>query len=924
MSPLFLIPLAAGWVFARRLLGIEDPWLAVPYAFALAVMTTLLGVNALYRSATLATSCGLTLSVLLLVALLVLWRCPAPPIKTAKDGPRLQWLLGAMVALVFLYSNAQQIAESDDDYWIHTPLQGLMRHDSFPPYNPFFSDIPMNGHYGRNLSIVVSSYLTGADTFKMQHVMTSLVQVASFLLLFGGLRRETGSRLQALLGTVFVFFGINAGGRGGLIDTLQNNNAYVHLYLILIFDLAWRSWRSSEWSPRILGGLALGGYAIVYETHFGLMFFTLLGSAGVLWATTSWSSKQLLNTRRHLIWGTFTILMISLPLAATQGGPLTDLLDRKLEGRHHTAAENLSKGMQNQAQVVKVTFPKKALFQILLETGEYQRWSNIYRLDTPLSFLYVPAGLDRGYRYIWSWDVLKIHFLALYLSPFAAWVLIRRSHRCGLCFGAFGTIAFLVPALVDFGPIYESEYYRWEFAASLGLAGALGLACAVLYEERFGTNPPTWSVFRDGDGYRMVANSSAVAALGLLALTFVNSYACLTMVGSRMKAALELSPTELIFFPSTSHWLDSHPVLDFETIDWKAALYLEAHARPGDRLLTNFSEENNLNILFESTLTGVSGVRCTGHALPLDDEKIGTTPFHRAASAQLFWTSFKAEQLRQLSVDWIYFRPDEALSELPPIEGVELVHTETEGASRRLIYRVTLEPMRFLDSAPETERPTPNGSFGLTLEVPRDRTPSGTPLSMKATLSGPNPLPERSFLELRARRPEGLDPPFFDRIVVAADSLGEMPLTFVTPQGEGAFEVDARLVTDAQAQEFKNFSPLPIEVGLDPLVEQIQLKSIDLPATLKARSLYHPKVELTLPSGLKAVPEVLACWAFYKPGEERFDLLPGINLRTVRLNSNIQLPLVTPREPGRWRLSLYLSLRQGHLERVLGPEVTVQ
>ncbi len=923
MSPLFLIPLAAGWVFARRLLGIEDPWFAVPYAFALAVVTTLLGVNALYRSASLATACGVTLMVLTVAAFLVLWRCPSPPLKTPKDGRAFQWFLGALVVLVLLYTNAQQIAESDDDYWIHAPLQGLMRHDSFPPFNPFFSDIPMNGHYGRNLSIVISSYLTGADTFKMQHVMTSLIQVVSFLLLFGGLRRETGSRLQALLGTVFVFFGINAGGRGGLIDTLQNNNAYVHLYLILILDLAWRSWRSSDWSPRILGGLALGGYAIVYETHFGLMFFTLLGSTGVLLANPFGRSKEPKDAR-HLLVGTLTILAISLPLAATQGGPLTDLLARKLEGRRHTESENLSKGMQNQAQVVKVTFPKEDLFQILLETGEYQRWSTIYRLDTPLKFLYKPAGLDRGYRYIWSWDVLKIHFLALYLSPFAAWVLIRRSHRCGLCFGAFGTIAFLVPALVDFGPIYESEYYRWQFAASLGLAGALGLACAVLYEERFGSSRPTCRVFREGDGYRCEASLSAVATFGLLGLTLVNSYACLSLVGSRMKDVFELAPTELLFFPSTSHWLDDHTLLDFQAIDWKAAQWLEANARPGDRLLTNFSEENNLNILFESTLTGVSGVRCTGHALPLDDEKIGTTPFHRAASAQLFWTTFATEQLQQLAVNWIYFRPEPGLLELPPIDGVQLVHTETEGASKRLIYRVTLEPLDFMESESEGKQPDTD-SMSLTLKGPMRRLPSGAAFSMSAELTGSKPIPDDSrLLELRARRPDGLEPPFFDRVVVAVDSLGHFPVTFVTPHGQGAFEIDARFLTGVQSQEFEDFQPLQIEVGLDPLLEKIQLKSVDLPTTLKPRFLYRAHAELVLPPGLKDVPEVLACWAFYKPTEERFDLLPGINLRRVRLDSSLEVPLVAPAEPGKWRLSLYLSSRQGHLVRVLGPEVTVQ
>jgi hypothetical protein len=58
----------------------------------------------------------------------------------------------------------------------------------------------------------------------------------------------------------------------------------------------------------------------------------------------------------------------------------------------------------------------------------------------------------------------------------------KEAHE-GAVLWVFGLTSFLVPALVDFGPVHEREYFRWEFAAGFGFAGALAVALAQLWRQ---------------------------------------------------------------------------------------------------------------------------------------------------------------------------------------------------------------------------------------------------------------------------------------------------------------------------------------------------------------------------------------------------------------------------------------------------------
>lgn len=912
MFPLLAIPLFLGYLCAKRCLK-RGPWpVLLGESAALAIVATLIGVNAVYRIlgtttygdwTALDVSVVATLAVQLLLIGLLLWKArpgssswPALP----KVGTVSVLVLSGLVAL---YTNAQQIANPDDDYWIHAPLQGLMRAGNFPPFNPFFSDIAMNGHYGRNLSIVTFSWLSGFDVFMSQHVLTSIVCVLTLWLFFSAFWRSSDHWPTGLLATVFVFFGINAGGRGGLIDTMQNNNAFVHLYLALLLSLLIEVWKKESLPATVLAGLTLGSYAIVYETHFGLVFLTVLGITPLLAFRRAVSKKAALLG--------FLALMLSLPLAFTQGGPLTDILQRRQEGREHTQAENLSRGMQNQAQVVKITFPKKELFQILLETGEYQRVAHIYTLDTPLKRLHTPT-VERGYAYIWSWDVLKIHFLPLYLFPIALVVLWRRKSLAGHFMGAFGVISFLTPAIVHFGPIYESEYYRWQFAAALGFAGALGLALAALAEPGnqegpvFRWRPPNLEFSRQG---------LKLLLIGII--TLLNSWACLSFVSGRLSQALPSSPRNWLFFPSTQTWLGEHQVLDFDHLDYDVASWLAKNVKPGDRLLTNFAQENNFSILYESTLTGLTGARCVGHALPLEDEKIGTTPFRRAPAAVAFWETFRGDPLSQLKVDWVLYRNDQG-KELPPLPGAKLMHRVQQDQRLRLVYQIDSSKLPRVET--ETE-PSPTGAKATLSGQPSSlRGGRLTNLAFEFSESEPKVSGVMEFST--KRRSDGLISSPSENLRWRLDSPQDVP--FVPPYDEGEYELFATWFADPGTPGVE-VAPLQIQVAFASLVEKISIAGISYPKegwgaqkVWPTRVAILPETRLHLPdSWPKQDNDVLACWAFYSVEREEFDLQPALNLQRVTLipGQPLRLPMITPQRPGSYRLALYLSAGQGHLSK---------
>ena len=107
--------------------------------------------------------------------------------------------------------------------------------------------------------------------------------------------------------------------------------------------------------------------------------------------------------------------------------------------------------------------------------ARYQRIS--VGFENPPFRNWVPLIGGEGYLSIFSPAFLVTHWLPLFLCPLTLVWCIKREHWPGLAFWVFGAWAYLVPGLVDFGPVYEWEYFRWEYAAGFAWAVPLGLMC---------------------------------------------------------------------------------------------------------------------------------------------------------------------------------------------------------------------------------------------------------------------------------------------------------------------------------------------------------------------------------------------------------------------------------------------------------------
>lgn len=904
---MLLIPLIFGWLLATRGLKLGETWAALSVAAGSAVAFTVLGVNAIYRHYPLENA---LLTVLFAQSLLslFLWRRPAPRTEDLRLSRATLAFVVISLAVIYLSTNTWQSRITDDDYWIHTPLQGLIKNGVFPPKNPFFTDLPMNGHYGRNLAIVTIAALSGRPPLSCQFWFTTFAQLVIFLLFFTALWRSTESQLQASLGTGFLFFGVNCGWRAGLFDTFQNNNSMVHLYLALITFLTLESWRKQCWTSALIGGLVLGGYGIVYETHYGLCVLALLSVAPLL--HRSLGRKGLLCT--------VLMLAVSAPLAVTQGGPYTDIARRVILGQE--SRQPLSKGLQNQSQVVKITFPKKDLFQLKLETGEYQRFSFIYRLETPLNALREPA-LDRGYRYMWSWESVRIHFLALYLVPFSVWVLWRKKHPAGLFLGAFGTLSFIVPGLVDFGPIYESEYFRWEFAASLGFAGSLGLA-AGSWLESFPRPEKALTYELNATALRLRLTHRALAIAAVAALTLANSLYVTHILfnwprqaeGERLAfPTLATSLSEGWIPPSAAEWVPRHRVLDFTEADVKLASELAARVKAGDRLLSNFRHQGNYDILFESTLTGLTGVKCVGHALPRDDEKIGTTPFAMGPLATAFWSTGDPVYLRLLKVDWLYYRGRDDSLDPTGIEGLTLVAQE----GRSSLFKVEL---------PELEVPTPieqTGSLPAWSEAflpahTRDSSYYQTEVLLEN--KGPDPLELKGYLYFLAGLKD--DPqatldlePVLTPIskVLEPGASARLPVRLVTPRGDGLYELELFHLDGERNVSLGRKECLRVDFWT--LLQQCHLREARIEPVRPGQVC---TAEITLEAPEELPPgEVWVNSSSIRAGQPHFHRDPGELVTTVELAPDadglirFQIPTILPDKSGSWLLGVFLCEEMG-------------
>lgn len=821
-----LLPPLLGILLLHRLLKFEEPVGLLSAGWAVGWLYALMTVNfALLAGASLDTAVKAMLGLCLGLTAVLLW-VRGPKVR----GPgfaRATWAFLAVGALaVYVTTNTILYLNPDDDYFLHAPLQGQLLKGIFPIINPFLPDVFYGGHYARDLIVVVAAKLSGFTVFEVQAPVTVALQLSTFLVLFTALHRATRSQLQAALGTFLVFAGAIAGFRGGWLDTVANNNALAQSICALVFLFSLEAlFVRPRPAATVLTGLTLGGLAWAYETNFTVVCLGLCGLALSTLVLRRLTKGQLITA--------LAVVCLTLPLAIVQGGVFQHLFE-KIRGGRELAASTADLTLQSQNLEVSAKFPKDALFQIKLDrSGE--EMSMAY---STLPFLrdLPKTGGTPGYVSVFSWYAIRIHWLALYLAPLSLVWLLRSKNWAGLLLWWVGCSGYFLPSVVDFG-LWEAEVFRWQFVAAWGFAGALGIALGQWWE---GIRGPCFSL----SSRNLLVRKKGVAAVALGLLLGLNSYPCFHQM--RQRTAQLDSWWGGFGFPRASVWFDRQPEVDLHPVDIRAGLWLSDQVSFGEKLLTNFRDENEFNIYFESSFLGLCGLRPVGHTFPLPFERLGTRPFRQNAATRAFWASLDVSLLGSLQPDWIYVR-GRTSEELEGLAGLSLAHREDE---KHALFKVEVPSL-------QEGEPVAGVRFER-LELP-------TPLAVEQYVLAPLTLrnvgtepikAETTFLyELIDR--DGVLVEGWERFLqpVKLELLpGERQVVqvhFVAPHQEGEYRLRCRLGSESVAGE------QPVSVGTRRLTSALEVLEAEPLDPLKAGQIARFRVRLKNPSKEKLGPETM-------------------------------------------------------------------
>lgn len=594
----------AVWL-ARRWMG---PWSeAVPLGLGMLQVLVLVGSNAAVRSGFDLNGFFLAFSLLLVGAVLLGGR--GRPLS-ALPADRRVWVLSLLCLFVAWFGQA---LFHDDDYGAHGALQGQLFRGEFPLTNPWFPEIQVHGHYGRDLLVVVWARLTGLSLLTSQFLLTVLVQATLPWLAYWALYRWNEETETGFWGACFLTLGVRIGGRAGLLDTYQNNNPIAQLYLLLVLYFFVRAWRHQRWWDALALGLVLGGYAVVYESQFGL---ACLACLSCFLLGLAWSPRP-----ARLVAQGVLVVVVALSLACTQGGPLTDLTTRRISGKrtekslsHAAESQEVQLSLKrDRLGQIRSTYDARASAQAVSERAWICRFN---RMQDP----------HQGYNYFWHPSILGLHHFPLWLAPLVLWDTLRRRDALRLWLVAFGVAGFLVPAVVDFGPVFESEWFRWEYAAGLPLAGALGCTLAPRLKAR------VWVGF-----FLLFCFSDALRAV--IQIPVQGWHGQPLYAGAR-----DFFTTRPQFFCSPD--------------DWDALHRLRQQSQRQDRVLANLPEEMYPNINFSATMVQLTGLHPLGNRKPFENDVVGQWPFHLRADARAFWNCGDIRLLEMRPVQWLYWRPD--------------------------------------------------------------------------------------------------------------------------------------------------------------------------------------------------------------------------------------------------------------------------
>lgn len=809
-----------------------------------------LGTAPLYGSAALvvAANWGLarTPSFLIILGLTIaLFFVKAEPPKMDRLEKWQRWVLGFLCLIIVLFTHHHNVNILDTDRYLHDAHIVAFSRGVYPPVNPFFPELAMNGHFGRDLMMSVLTQ-PGSDPVIVTWWVTPFVQLGTFLTLFASTLVFSGSVVRGLLVSSMVFLGMDCGFRVGLIDTFDGSNALAHPWLILLVYLMVKILETPRWQNWLVAGVVLGTYQLVYMTSFALLLPT--GLFLFLW-----------KCRDKKAWlGLILTGFLAMGLAVTEGGAFTDMARRGLD-------PELSKAVQNQGLRVSISFPKENLFQVMALTSDYQRTSVAYKTSL-FEGLYSPPT-KQGYIYIFDPDFLTTHWLPLYLSPLALW--FCRSSALALGYWIFGFLSYLVPGLVDFGPIFEYEYFRWEYTAALGFAAALGYALGEFLESC----PIRW---KKGETSRLEFGPGSAKFLAALLVLIASLAAGEKALNDAVIASQKDGHR---WFPTSAEYRLSEPEFRLTEDDLKAAAWLRERTEPSSRILTNRLEQRPYGMWPDTTIATLSGSFPAGHAFPPRSQVTphGNPAFLPNTMFTAFWATGDWSVLYGSGVSWVVADSKRLSPEV--IESLKA--TEHQEFGDTLVARVPAWPE--LDTQPQVEM--------LKVAAPQGELRLGHRYPLEVEYFNAGGL---AAIQVRVEQPEVKPLIFF-----AEPGAQLEDWSLVTPHDEGTYEVT---LLDALDKELAKFS-----FTVNFLERLAQTRLVFEYPQMKARSLYHLEGTLEGPA-IESQGELDLYYRFKRPnGDYAWEVDSIYQPIDIHLpeEDGIALKIFTPELPGAYELEFW-------------------
>jgi hypothetical protein len=558
---------------------------------------------------------------------------------------RYQWdLVGAALWVTFavLY---WQCAEIDDDFWIHSPVQSLVEFRGIPPGHPYFPELTLQGHYGRDLVISGLAYLLGAFPISSQIWLTALVHGCLFLLLTDWLRSFSLPGASVRLGAGLFFVATCVGARVGFLDCYQNNNSFAFAFNFLALTACQDYFsKPDRWNwLRMLCALSFLG--VCYEMLWGLLACTL----------------GLLHLRRPTWKFLVAAVVCSAVITLSCSGSLKHIFARE------TRVIPKSFGEATQRQSVRIRFPSSQPGFVYM-TPTHSRVVSV-------GFSLFPASVQEWVArfpfspdqkvFVLSPSYLRQHWFATWLAPFILGYALWRRSLGLLAAWLFGALALFVPSLVEFGAVYDHENFRWSYTAGAFFTVSFGVALGLVWHQ--GKAP----------------SRVLVVALALLTACPGLEYyrrKCHPMGYGDMREHLGRSFNAMRYYAAQKD-LQFHPALR------DAALWLSEHASPGQVVLADLGLSQDVRMYQEATLLAVSRLRSSGHAYPTASDPVGTQPYRTQAWYRAFWAAPQRATLEG-QVDWVL----QTRNDTVPLQGVEGFDCQAvlgESGQRVAIYRLT-------------------------------------------------------------------------------------------------------------------------------------------------------------------------------------------------------------------------------------------